>query len=64
MGDHVMAHFWRTMGVEPGSDVARTRHGRDAGYVYADTHAASQVFEETYDPAARIDRWNPASTGR
>ena len=60
MGDHVMAHFWRTMGVEPGVDVARVRHGRDSGVVYADTHARSVVFDQTFDLSRGVDDWNPS----
>lgn len=64
MGDHVMAHFWRTMGVEPGVDVARVRHGRDSGVVYADTHAKSVVFDQTFDLSRGVDEWNPSPNKR
>jgi prepilin-type processing-associated H-X9-DG protein len=56
--DHVMAHFW-AMGAEP--EVARSRHGRTQNYLFVDGHARSMTFEETYDPAAQIDLWKPAS---
>lgn len=58
-GDHIMAHFWRTMGVEPGVEIAGRRHGHDAGYVYADTHAVSRTFENTFDQQRGVDQWNP-----
>lgn len=57
--DHIMAHFWKTMGVEPGEGVATVRHGSDSGYVFLDTHAESRVFESTFDNQRGVDLWNP-----
>ncbi|MEX0876368.1 MAG: type II secretion system protein [Phycisphaerales bacterium] len=59
--DHIMAHFWRTHGVDPASEVAMHLHGDDAGsgYAWLDGHATSAGFGETYDPSTNTDRWNP-----
>ena len=62
--DHIMAHFWRTYGVNPASEVAMHRHGNDpgskSGYAWIDGHASSAAFSETYDPSSNTDRWNPS----
>jgi hypothetical protein len=57
--DHIMAHFWKTMGVPPGDGVAIDRHGVGSGYVFLDTHAESRVFESTFDSQRGVDLWNP-----
>ncbi len=62
--DHIMAHFWRTYGVNPASEVAMHRHGNDpgstSGYAWIDGHASSAAFSETFDPSSNTDRWNPS----
>lgn len=59
--DHIMAHFWRTMGVNPESEVAMHRHHESgSGYAWLDGHASTDAFSETFDPTNSIDRWNPA----
>jgi prepilin-type N-terminal cleavage/methylation domain-containing protein len=62
--DHIMAHFWRTSGVSPESEVAMYRHGggsgSNSGYAWLDGHASTAAFSETYDPSTNIDRWNPS----
>lgn len=57
--DHIMAHFWRTAGVDPESEIATNRHGSTSGYVYLDGHASNTVFKETYSPSSKTDQWNP-----
>ena len=59
--DHIMAHFWRTFGVNPESEVAMHRHGDNAmsGYAWLDGHASTNAFSETYTPSTNTDRWNP-----
>ena len=60
----MMAHFWRTYGVDPASEVAMHRHGGESssksGYAWLDGHASNATFSETYDPSKDIDRWNPS----
>lgn len=58
--DHIMAHFWRTRGVEPGFEVASDRHGDDAGYLMLDGHAEARSLVEVYDAEDRRDDWYPA----
>ncbi len=58
--DHIMAHFWRTVGVNPQSEVAMHRHhDAGSGYAWLDGHASTDAFSETFDPTNTIDRWNP-----
>ncbi len=57
--DHIMAHFWRTAGVDPTSEVAADRHHNASGYAYLDGHAANASLKETYDPESDRDQWNP-----
>tara|TARA_R110002072_G_scaffold42064_4_gene117483 strand:+ start:43058 stop:43837 length:780 start_codon:yes stop_codon:yes gene_type:complete len=57
--DHIMAHFWRTAGVDPTAEVASLRHGDSSGYVYLDGHASNEPLSETYDPETNRDQWNP-----
>lgn len=57
--DHIMAHFWRTVSVNPESEVAMHRHDANSGYTYLDGHASNTSFNETYDPSKDIDQWNP-----
>ena len=63
--DHIMAHFWRTLGVNPDSEIAMHRHGGTSnsasGYAWLDGHASTVAFSETYDPSNSIDRWNPSN---
>ncbi len=56
MADHFMAQFWGDGG-QP--EVDRHRHGLKSNYTFCDGHAAGVKFEDTYDPARRIDDWNP-----
>ncbi|MDF1809272.1 MAG: prepilin-type N-terminal cleavage/methylation domain-containing protein [Phycisphaerales bacterium] len=57
--DHIMAHFWRTSGVDPVVEIASTRHRETSGYVYLDGHAANVSLNETFDPKLNTDQWNP-----
>jgi len=57
--DHIMAHFWRTSGVDPKFEVASDRHGDTSGYIFLDGHAANASLKETYAPESHHDQWNP-----
>ena len=63
--DHIMAHFWRTYGVNPASEVAMHRHegasDSKSGYAWLDGHASNKSFSETYTPTNNIDFWNPGT---
>ncbi|MBI5388436.1 MAG: prepilin-type N-terminal cleavage/methylation domain-containing protein [Verrucomicrobia bacterium] len=56
MADHFMAQFWADGG-QP--EVDKTRHLKKSNYIFCDGHAAGHRFEDTFDPARRIDNWNP-----
>lgn len=56
MGDHIMAHYWY-IGGSP--EVDKTRHGSASNYSFVDGHAATHAFDETFNPDAGLDRWNP-----
>ena len=66
--DHMMAHFWRTYGVDPASEVAMHRHGGESssksGYAWLDGHAGTDVFSETFNPTEHTDHWNPSTNKR
>jgi len=68
--DHVHPEMWGTNpetghgGADPQYSVALSRHVKRANYVYADGHAASMAFENTFyiDPASEDkirDQWDP-----
>ncbi len=56
--DHIMAHFWSTL-ADAANDVDAHRHGRGAKYTLVDGHVESLRLRDTYDPAAKFDRWHP-----
>ena len=55
--DHIMAHFWADG--TPGDGVATNRHASRPNHSFADGHAESRRFEETYAPDRSRDDWNP-----
>ena len=57
VADHAMAHFWSRYNAPP--EIDGHRHGDTCNVVFLDTHAETLAFEETYDPARQVDRWNP-----
>ncbi len=56
--DHMMAHFWRLYDSEV--EVARDRHEPGSGYVFADGHAETMRFEDTFNMVEEIDLWSPS----
>jgi prepilin-type processing-associated H-X9-DG protein len=56
MGDHVMAHFWLLGGAV---EVAETRHGTTANYLWVDGHVTTEGFSDTFDLTRGLDHWNP-----
>lgn len=57
--DHVMAHFW-TDSQAGGFDCAHDRHAGKANFAFVDGHVESLRLEQTFDPAAGINLWNPS----
>ena len=58
LADHIMADYW-LMGGTP--EVAETRHGSVANYLWVDGHVTAEVFSNTFDMTRNLDRWNPGS---
>jgi prepilin-type processing-associated H-X9-DG protein len=58
MPDHVMANAWY-LGVDPSTEVAETRHGTMANYLWVDGHVSEEVFSSTFDQTKNLDRWFP-----
>jgi prepilin-type processing-associated H-X9-DG protein len=58
-GDHLMAHFWGGVSAAKNA-LAHDRHSGRAHYVLCDGHVSSLRAEETFDPAAGRDLWNPS----
>lgn len=67
--DHVHPEAWGVNpftgygGTDPRHDVALDRHRGQANYVYADSHAASVGFDQTFliasDGRKLVDQWDP-----
>lgn len=57
--DHAMAHYWVQFGAPP--EIDPHRHAGSTGAAFLDGHAASRPFEELFDRARTVDRWNPAT---
>ena len=55
--DHVMAHFW--MSLADAAEVHPKRHKTRSNYSFVDGHAAARDLRSTYDPAKKVDAWNP-----
>jgi prepilin-type processing-associated H-X9-DG protein len=63
MPDHAMAYAWYA-GSDPASEVAETRHGTTANYLWFDGHVAAEVFSNTFDTNKTLDRWCPELAAR
>lgn len=59
--DHVMAHTWY-FGAAP--DVAADRHSAAANYLCVDGHVSTRAFDETFNLATGVDRWDPEQAGQ
>ncbi|HHN78114.1 MAG TPA: DUF1559 domain-containing protein [Phycisphaerales bacterium] len=60
MTDHLMAHFWVQFHAST-DRVAKTRHGKTAGYLMLDGRAVDIAFDNTFDLDSGVDDWNPAT---
>ncbi len=60
-GDHAMAHFWRQYGAPPEVEVSRHGKTSGSGYGFLDGRVAAMHLQTTYDAAADVDNWNPAT---
>lgn len=57
--DHFMCHMWSTLKAAE-TAVAFNRHGADSHYLFVDGHVEPLRLQETFDPAAKRNLWNPA----
>ena len=57
--DHFMCHLWGKLKAAENA-VAFDRHGSDAHYLFVDGHVEPLRLEETFDPAAKRNLWNPS----
>ena len=57
--DHFMCHQWSKLKTAE-TAVAHDRHGTDANYLFIDGHVESQLIQETFDPGAGRNLWNPS----
>lgn len=59
--DHAMAHFWTQFNAPP--EIAPSRHARAAGsgHAFLDGRVAAMPLVKTFNAAAGMDNWNPAT---
>jgi prepilin-type N-terminal cleavage/methylation domain-containing protein/prepilin-type processing-associated H-X9-DG protein len=57
--DHFMCHLWSKLKAAENA-VAYDRHGSDSHYLFVDGHVEPLKLEETFDPAAKRNLWNPS----
>ena len=57
--DHIMAHFWVTL--QDACDVDGVRHKGRSNYNFVDGHAAPLKLAATFNPAGKLDLWNPST---
>jgi len=58
-GDHFMCHLWETLAAAENA-VAFDRHAGRSNYLFVDGHVEPLAIEETFDPAATRNLWNPS----
>jgi prepilin-type processing-associated H-X9-DG protein len=67
MPDHAMAYGWygaTDPAASAATEVAETRHGTTANYLWADSHVSASVFSATFDTNKKLDRWCPELADR
>jgi len=57
--DHFMCHLWSKFKAAENA-VAYDRHGSDSHYLFIDGHVEPLRLEDTFDPAAKRNLWNPS----
>ena len=57
--DHFMCHLWSKLKAAE-TAVAFDRHGSDSHYLFVDGHVEPLRLEQTFDPAAKRNLWNPS----
>jgi prepilin-type processing-associated H-X9-DG protein/prepilin-type N-terminal cleavage/methylation domain-containing protein len=67
MPDHAMSYGWygaTNPATSAASEVAETRHGTTANYLWVDGHVSAEVFSDTFDTTKKLDRWCPELAAR
>ena len=67
MPDHAMSYGWygaSNPATSAAKEVAETRHGTTANYLWGDGHVSAEVFYATFDTDKKLDRWCPALAAR
>ena len=67
MPDHAMSYGWygaANPATSAAGEVAETRHGTMANYLWADGHVSATVFSDTFDTNKKLDRWCPELADR
>ncbi len=67
MPDHAMSYGWygaTNPATSATSEVAETRHGTMANYLWVDGHVSGEVFSDTFDTSKKLDRWCPELADR
>ncbi len=60
--DHIMSHQW-TGGSGASNAVDSKRHAGRSHYLFCDGHVRALEVEETFDPGAGVNLWNPIEAG-
>ncbi len=50
---------WLTV-ADAENEVASQRHKQKSNYAFVDGHAAALKLSATFDPARKVDLWNPS----
>jgi prepilin-type processing-associated H-X9-DG protein len=69
MPDHAMTYAWYTgdpasSNKRPEAEMATTRHGTTANYLWVDGHVSGEMFSITFDTQKKLDRWCPEIAAR
>jgi prepilin-type processing-associated H-X9-DG protein len=67
MPDHIMTYAWygyTDPATEAATEVAETRHGNVANYLWVDGHVSAEAFSATFDINKKLDRWCPDLAAR
>ncbi len=59
--DHAMAHFWVQFDAPPEIETSRHSKTGGSGYAFLDGRVAGMPLLKTFDRAAGVDNWNPAT---
>jgi prepilin-type processing-associated H-X9-DG protein len=57
--DHIMGNYWAARR-DAANEVDHERHDGLANYLFVDGHVEPLKLEETFDPAAKRNLWNPS----